>query len=180
MLNKLSSLVRGFFIGGEDMKNLAKTAFEQIYAEEGFREKPYYCTEGFPTIGIGFRIGNKGEPLPDRVMFLAEAQVLLEQKIESAEEKLQRAFPVGWLKCNLERKVILISMYFQLGLTGISNFRKMWAAINAGDFVTASAEMLDSRWAKQTPRRAYRQAEVMRSGTLEVYAKEGYKNVRVY
>ena len=113
-------------------------------------------------------------------MSLAEAQTLLQQKIESAEEKLQRAFPVEWLKCNLERKVILISMYFQLGLTGISNFRKMWAAINAGDFATAAAEMLDSRWAKQTPRRAYRQAEVMRSGTLEVYAKEGYKNVRVY
>ena len=28
--------------------------------EEGFREKPYVCSEGYPTVGTGIRIGPKG------------------------------------------------------------------------------------------------------------------------
>ena len=35
-----------------------------IYAllrlEEGWRSKPYLCTENYPTVGFGFRIGPKG------------------------------------------------------------------------------------------------------------------------
>ena len=31
--------------------------------EEGFSAKPYYCSAGYPTIGIGQRIGPKGAPL---------------------------------------------------------------------------------------------------------------------
>ena len=31
--------------------------------EEGFREKPYLCSEGYPTVGTGIRIGPKGAAL---------------------------------------------------------------------------------------------------------------------
>ena len=35
-----------------------------IYAlikhEEGWRSKPYLCTEKYPTVGFGFRIGPQG------------------------------------------------------------------------------------------------------------------------
>jgi len=33
--------------------------------EEGFRAKPYLCSEGFPTIGYGEKIGDKYEALPN-------------------------------------------------------------------------------------------------------------------
>ena len=36
-----------------------------IKSEEGFRVKPYYCTEGYPTIGYGRVIGAKGSELPN-------------------------------------------------------------------------------------------------------------------
>ena len=45
-------------------------------------------------------------------------------------------------------------MIFQLGKTGVSKFKNMWKALSGLDYSTAASEMLDSRWAKQTPNRA--------------------------
>ena len=49
---------------------------------------------------------------------------------------------------------ILIEMVFQLGKNGVSKFKNMWKALAEKNYVGASYEMLDSRWAKQTPNRA--------------------------
>ena len=47
-------------------------------------------------------------------------------------------------------------MIFQLGETGVSKFKNMWKALEQShpEYSTAASEMLDSRWAKQTPNRA--------------------------
>ena len=45
-------------------------------------------------------------------------------------------------------------MIFQLGKTGVSKFRNMWKHLSALEYASAASEMLDSRWAKQTPNRA--------------------------
>jgi lysozyme len=58
---------------------------------------------------------------------------------------------------------IIIEMIFQLGKTGVSKFRNMWKALSALDYSTAAEQMLDSRWAKQTPNRANGMADIMRS-----------------
>jgi len=58
---------------------------------------------------------------------------------------------------------IIIEMIFQLGKTGVSKFRNMWKALSELNYVGASYEMLDSRWAKQTPNRANDMADTMRS-----------------
>ncbi len=56
-------------------------------------------------------------------------------------------------------------MAFQLGVNGVANFKKMIAALIARDYAAAAREMLDSNWAKvQTPARAQRMAEMMRTG----------------
>jgi lysozyme len=52
-------------------------------------------------------------------------------------------------------------MVFQLGFDGVKNFKKMLTAIHAKDYVTASKEMLDSKWNKQTPKRAKRMSDLM-------------------
>jgi len=49
---------------------------------------------------------------------------------------------------------ILIEMVYQLGVYGVSKFKKMLIALDSKDYQTASIEMLDSKWAKQTPNRA--------------------------
>ena len=47
-------------------------------------------------------------------------------------------------------------MAFNLGITRLQKFKKMFAALNAGDYHKASEEGLDSKWAKQVYNRAKR------------------------
>ena len=42
-------------------------------------------------------------------------------------------------------------------------FKKMWEALKQNNYHTASEEMLDSKWAKQTPKRAEELSSVMKS-----------------
>ena len=50
-------------------------------------------------------------------------------------------------------KSLICEMIFQLGGRGVSKFRKMWAALREDppNYFEAHVQMLDSRWAKQTP-----------------------------
>ena len=48
-----------------------------------------------------------------------------------------------------------------MGTTGVSNFKNTLTAIQSGDYKLAAVEMLDSKWAKQTPDRATEMALVM-------------------
>ena len=54
-------------------------------------------------------------------------------------------------------------MVFQLGKTGVSKFKNMWKALSEKNYIGASYEMLDSRWAKQTPNRAKAMANLMKA-----------------
>ena len=49
-----------------------------------------------------------------------------------------------------------------IGKTGVSKFNNMWKALSELNYIGASFEMLDSRWAKQTPNRAKGMAKTMR------------------
>jgi lysozyme len=69
----------------------------------------------------------------------------------------------GCMDMNEKAHEIIIEMVFQLGKTGVSKFRNMWKALSALDYSTAAEQMLDSRWAKQTPNRANGMADIMRS-----------------
>ena len=53
-------------------------------------------------------------------------------------------------------------MVFQLGIGGVSKFKNMWKALEKEDYYTASQEMLDSRWARQTPKRAEDLSNIMK------------------
>jgi lysozyme len=58
---------------------------------------------------------------------------------------------------------IIVEMVFQLGKNGVSKFRNMWKALAEKNYIGASYEMLDSRWAKQTPNRAKNMANQMKA-----------------
>jgi lysozyme len=45
-------------------------------------------------------------------------------------------------------------MTFQMGPAGVGKFKNMLIALQNQSYAEAAAEMLDSRWAKQTPNRA--------------------------
>lgn len=49
---------------------------------------------------------------------------------------------------------VITEMVFQLGAEGTSKFKKTLSYLKEGSYYQASKEMLDSKWATQTPERA--------------------------
>ena len=125
-----------------------------IMADEGLRLTPYHCSEGFLTIGIGRNLDAKG-------ITKEEAIYLAQNDIKEAENKAV-SIVKDFYSLNDNRKIVLVSMAFQMGATGLSKFKKMIEAIDNRDFDRASIEMLNSRWAKQTPARAKRLSNLMK------------------
>lgn len=130
--------------------------------EEGFRDKPYYCTEGFPTIGYGRVIGKVGDPLPNITVTEPDERKLLIERIERTERAIS-----GILEGHNEaRRAVLVSMAYQLGVNGLLKFNRFLAAMKGKNYDLAHDEMLDSKWARQTPARAKRHASVIESGDI--------------
>ena len=57
---------------------------------------------------------------------------------------------------------VVMEMCYQMGVTGFSKFKKTIGFFEAKDFKGASVEMLDSKWAVQTPGRAKQLSEKVR------------------
>lgn len=146
-----------------------ENAFKVIFFEEGFREKPYYCTEGYPTIGIGRVVGKKGEKLPNITTTLEREQQYLNDWIDRQESVIlsHPTLSGAWRSCNEDRKAILLSMVYQLGLNGAANFKKFVTACTLKDWQEAKSQMLDSKAARQTPNRFKRQSDVILSGSIK-------------
>lgn len=86
-----------------------------------------------------------------------------------AEMQLRPAIISALNNCNDARRDMLISMAYQMGVPGLAGFKNTLAMISQGNFDGASRGMLNSLWVKQTPERAQRHAEVMRSGNYDIY-----------
>jgi len=114
---------------------------------------------GFLTIGVGRLIDKrKGGGISQE-----EAEYLLTNDIARVEASLTSAIP--WMRgLSDARQRVLIEMAFQLGVTGTTAFRQAMRAMQAGDWQTAHDQMLDSRWARQTPARAKELAAQMLKG----------------
>lgn len=139
---------------------------ELLEKEEGFREKAYYCSEGYPTIGIGWLIGYKGQPLEDfKAMRICKeaARAQLGSEVDIIERALFRNIACYKL-LNRNRQIVLISMAYQIGVSGLLKFRRMLSALEAQDYKTAANEGIDSRWFKQTKARAERHMQALYLG----------------
>lgn len=64
------------------------------------------------------------------------------------------------------RAMVLLDMGYNLGLGGLDEFDKTMVHLKMGRTTMASAEMLRSKWAKQTKSRAIELAQVMKTGKV--------------
>ena len=125
---------------------------QSVKKHEGYRNKVYLDTLGKRTVGVGhlcvedFWEDNK-EYEEKFLMTILEHD--LQTAIKGAERLLKDCPVLDDLA-----KEIIIEMVFQLGETGVSKFKNMIKALKIPDYQTAAIEMLDSKWAKQTPERA--------------------------
>jgi len=122
-----------------------------LIADEGLRLKPYKCTAGKWTIGVGRNLDAKG-------ISEAEAMLMLDNDIRDAKANVRQLIRTFDLLSD-DRKIVLVSMVFQMGKNGVSKFTGMIKAIEMKEFGIAANE---SRWARQTPNRAKRLAEMMK------------------
>jgi len=129
----------------------------QLVRHEGLRLKPYRCTAGKLTIGIG-------RNLDDRGISQKEAYAMLERDILDFEQQLLDEIPDIFNGLDEVRQSVLLNMCFNLGMNGLLGFKNTLAFVKAGDWERAANNMLVSRWAKQVGRRAIELSELMRKG----------------
>ena len=135
-----------------------------LIRDEGFRGELYQDTEGFNTIGIGFCLDRIRMPEKVARFWLR----LLLEGIKSHISQCDDIYPI-YKDLNPERQLAILNMAYQMGVTGVRGFRKMWGYLETGDYYNAAREALDSVWATQSNLRANRISEVIRTGTLESY-----------
>lgn len=135
---------------------MADKLTDMLVDHEGMRRKPYRCTAGKLTIGVGRNLDDRGIS-PDEAMYM------LANDIRDSRRELSAAFP--WFdKLDEVRQAVLIDMCVNLGLSRLQGFRNTLALLGVGKYEAAAQEMLDSKWAEQVGRRSQRLSRMMATG----------------
>ena len=123
------------------MNNLIKS----IVAHEGFSPIAYPdpLSKGAPyTFGHGLTTITESESIE-----------IVKNRIVSINSQLSTFYP-PFSKLPEDVQEILIEMAYQLGVKGLLNFKNTLHCILNGDYIQASKNMMLSKWATQTPKRA--------------------------
>ncbi len=148
-------------------------AIEHLREEEGTVLYAYQDHLGYWTMGTGRLIDKRrGGGISQEENDILLANDIARVRAQLAVD-LDTAAAWARVKDDPARAVALISMGFQMGVglpgkddTGLSGFDGTLALITAGDFAGAAAQALRSAWAKQTPARAKRVTEMLRTGVM--------------
>lgn len=136
------------------------TVYDLITNHEGRKAKPYKCTAGHWTIGVGHNMDANPLP-PDIADYLQKhgritdemIDRLLENDVRAAVADCHVLFP-EFDSFSDPRRMALTDFVFQLGFKRARTFSKSIAAINTGRWRDAAQEMGDSTWFTQVPKRA--------------------------
>ena len=154
----------GLIAGTEDSDPYGEIK-NRIQQHEGFREEPYtleytdadgnLIKENFQTVGVGHKI-QKGEEVPTTIEGLFE---LFDKAFDVALKNAKSIIDEDSI--SPDAFGILVDMNFQMGKEGTLGFERMLAAMKDRNYKLAAKELLDSKFAKQTPNRAMELAEVL-------------------
>jgi lysozyme len=137
----------------EDVKN-------RIKKHEGFVAKVYLDSLGKQTIGYGHLLTEEDDFVEGVIYDKDILEALFDKDFNKAKQGMEEL--VGTLDIAMAAKGIIIEMVFQLGKTGVSKFKNMFAALNEYDYTRAAEEMLNSAWYRQTPSRCEELSNLMR------------------
>ena len=142
-----------------NMERLLKS----VKQHEGYRNKVYLDSLGKRTVGVGHLCVE--DHWEDNREYPEE--MLMNILVKDLKSAIQGAGELCSDCPDLrdQAREIIVEMVFQLGKTGVSKFRNMWKALKKDppQYDVAAKEMLDSRWAKQTPNRAKEMSDHMGS-----------------
>ena len=132
---------------------------KQIPNQERYDPVFYKCPNGYDTIGYGFAI-------KDLYMDKEVADLILDKKIRGILVSIESNDDWNEWFWNKPKNVkeVLINMIFQIGFSGVRKFKKTIQYIKDDNFLMASEEMLDSKWARSdSPNRAKELSEIIKS-----------------
>ena len=132
---------------------------DAVKKHEGYEPRVYSCPNGYDTIGYGFAI-------KDLYMDEEIADLILDKKIREILVRIEGDNDWGsWFFDKSETvQDVLINMIFQIGYSGVKKFKKTIQYIKDDNFLMASEEMLDSKWARSdSPNRAKELSEIIKS-----------------
>ena len=132
---------------------------DQIKEHEGFRSTVYQCSAGFDTLGFGFKVS-------DLELDLDIAEEILKRKLDNLIKRVHNRF--SWvIKAPEPIQEVVYNMCYQMGVSGFSKFKKTIQYLADKNYDKASKEMLDSRWARQTPNRAIALSNIVKAQSNE-------------
>ena len=139
--------------------NYKEVAKQMLRIHEGLRLKPYKDTTGHLTIGYGRNLEANG-------ISKDEAEYLFNNDVNRVDAELTQTFE--WYSLlSVVRRAVIIDMTFNLGIRGLSRFKKTISYIESKEYEKASIEMLDSLWAKQVGQRAIELSQMMKDNRGE-------------
>ena len=151
------------------------TISQRLLLHEGLRLKPYYCSKGKQTIGIG-RCLDTNPLSPEESKVVGDWQhgitkgavmYLLRNDVKRINRELKKQVDF-FADLDSERQYALIDMAFNLGVNGLLKFKKMLKALCRGNYEQAAAECLNSSYAHTVGIRAKRIAELIRTGQFKI------------
>lgn len=160
---------------------------QQLVIDEGSKLTIYKDTEGKYTIAIGHLISNNPNITRNQAIALLDKELnrSTQGNITASEQSYLFSKDLAAVQTGIAhssfysvyqgldpvRQSAIQNMCFQLGILGVSKFKKMWAALARGDYSQAAKEGLDSNWFKQTPNRSRRVMTTLRTGSTSHYPK---------
>jgi lysozyme len=117
--------------------------------DEGIRLKPYKCSQGFLTIGIGRNLDSVG-------ISKATAYQMLDEDVEAATRGCKRIFEELFDTWSENRQLGWINLAFNLGFASLSQFRNTIRAARVGDWQSVELGLRKSLWCKQVGSRSER------------------------
>lgn len=132
-----------------------------LILHEGVRRKPYRCTAGKLTIGVGFNLDDVG-------LYPEEIDFILDNRIRRLREELSYFLP-WYTKLDPVRRAVLEDMAYNLGTEpfdndGFKDWPMFLSQVQSGNYEAAARNMRATLWAKQVGRRAERLATMMETG----------------
>lgn len=138
------------------------TLRDQLLRDEGCVLHAYLDSLGFWTIGVGHLVDASWK---DKTITQDEAMKFLDDDIAAKTSELYNKAP--WVKqIDGVRQACLLNMAFNLGVNGLLKFKNTLLLIQAGKFVEASREMLNSTWAVQVGPRSRHLSQQLATGQM--------------
>ncbi len=136
---------------------------QEVSADEGVRRDLYDdatgkpirrgdTVVGTPTIGVGINLLNG--------LTTDEVMTLFRRRLATVLTRVSATYP--WFAAlSPARQRVIVNVAYNVGVDGLGRFPRMLAALEAGDYATAAAEVLDSHLA---PARAKRLHDALLAG----------------